>query len=86
MKTKRVDKLLGKEIFVIAVKGVTKERATSSSYFYECVGTPALNKEPDDVKYYDYMIYYPSLGNSFLMHGKTLITYITKETNPEYFL
>lgn len=82
-----VQNLIGMDIYVIRVNGVgLHEGRPTSRYFYEQHGQPDLNDEHPDAKYYDYKIYYPSLNNSFLMHGTAVIEYITLDSHPEFFL
>ena len=78
--------ILGEEIYVISLEGRTIENATTSDYFYNRVGVPMVNDEPEKSRHYDYRIYYKSIGNSWMCHADAIIGYVTMDKNPEYFL
>jgi len=79
-----VSEYLGQTVYVKDLAQRKNLIAEGSGYFLDCVGI--VKKNPEQDPYYDYLIYYPSLDNSCLMHGVDSIEIYTKEEYPEYFL
>jgi len=81
LKKLKIQDILGQQVYVHK-----PESRPSDKTFSKLFGTVMLNDEKPGDKYYDYMIHFPKINNSFLCHGDHEITGATMDEFPELWL
>ena len=79
----KIEDNLHKELLVERVRGRSKSICET---FDGKIGTIMLNDEGPEDRYYEYMIYFPCINNSFLCAGDHEIEAYSREEYPERFL